>query len=344
MLASHCQRTHWLYPSPPNETLPSTASSNTLAKVPAINGENENAHKTKAAADPVVKTSSANKYGPFASVESSILTSLNEILSETRPEDLTSNNATSTPIAGALSMALNYINRLTLALSPNLTSTNKESLSALGAGSPQLPLNSRILVVSTSGDLANQYVSLMNAMFAAQDARAPIDILKLAGDSVLLQQASYTTGGVFINPYGLPNAAESTASDEPSLDKATEKSKEKKKGNQQFSLLPYLMQALLPDAAARQHLYSPTNPDVDFRAACFCHRKVVDIGYVCSICLSIFCTSDLPDGGTCLTCGTRLQLGGVGEGLVTGDMGKKKEKKKKKNKDGKESGIGSLAT
>lgn len=25
---------------------------------------------------------------------------------------------------------------------------------------------------------------------------------------------------------------------------------------------------------------------MDFRAACFCHKRVVDIGFVCSICLS----------------------------------------------------------
>ena len=31
---------------------------------------------------------------------------------------------------------------------------------------------------------------------------------------------------------------------------------------------------------------SPGNVGVDFRAACFCHRKVVDLGFVCSVCLS----------------------------------------------------------
>lgn len=30
----------------------------------------------------------------------------------------------------------------------------------------------------------------------------------------------------------------------------------------------------------------PTQVNVDFRAACFCHKKVVDVGFVCSICLS----------------------------------------------------------
>ncbi len=51
-------------------------------------------------------------------------------------------------------------------------------------------------------------------------------------------------------------------------------------------LLQYLMMAFLPDTTARRHLVAPTAVGVDFRAACFCHRRVVDVGFVCSICLS----------------------------------------------------------
>lgn len=42
----------------------------------------------------------------------------------------------------------------------------------------------------------------------------------------------------------------------------------------------------LPGPSARRHLTQPTQDQVDLRAACFCHRKIVDIGYVCSVCLS----------------------------------------------------------
>lgn len=42
----------------------------------------------------------------------------------------------------------------------------------------------------------------------------------------------------------------------------------------------------LPDQTSRKHLILPTQVNVDFRAACFCHKRVVDIGFVCSICLS----------------------------------------------------------
>ena len=238
-------------------------------------------------------------------------------------------------------MALNYINRQMLAISHTTNSSSAEAVAAFGAGGAPPPLNSRILVLSTSGDLASQYIPLMNAMFAAQNGRVPIDILKLAGDSALLQQASFTTGGIFIQPDGLPSISQQSSS--KNTKSAPGKGEGMKRQQHQISLLPYLMHALLPDTAARQHIYAPTSPHVDFRAACFCHRRVVDIGYVCSICLSIFCSSDLPGGAVCLTCGTKLQLGEAGESLVTGDSGRKKDKKKKKNKEVRDSGVGSPA-
>ena len=46
----------------------------------------------------------------------------------------------------------------------------------------------------------------MNTTFAAQRLRIPIDILKLAGDTVFLQQASDATKGIYMqprNPQGL---------------------------------------------------------------------------------------------------------------------------------------------
>jgi hypothetical protein len=37
-------------------------------------------------------------------------------------------------------------------------------------------------------------------------------------------------------------------------------------------------------------LVSIPKSQVDFRAACFCHRQLIDIGFVCSVCLSVFCS------------------------------------------------------
>jgi hypothetical protein len=51
-------------------------------------------------------------------------------------------------------------------------------------------------------------------------------------------------------------------------------------------------------------LVYPPKTQVDFRAACFCHRKLIDVGYVCSVCLSVFC-SFTP---ICSTCNCNFQF------------------------------------
>ena len=201
---------------------------------------------------------SANKYRPFAVVESAILRNFAKLLNETKESHLEA--TPTTLIGGALSMALTHINKQTILHAPTAASADSTALAALADSEnthvDRVPLTSRILIVSVSGDLANQYIPVMNSIFAAQRKRIPIDILKLAGDTVLLQQASDATGGVYMKP------------DRPE------------------GLLQYLMMAFLPDVTARTSLIVPSAGGVDFRAACFCHRKVVDIGFVCSVCLS----------------------------------------------------------
>lgn len=201
---------------------------------------------------------SANKYRPFAVVENAILRNLAKLLDETNENHLAA--IPTTLIGGALSLALTHINKQTILHAPTAATAESLSLAALAdsenAHVDRVPLTSRILIVSVSGDLANQYIPVMNSIFAAQRKRIPIDILKLAGDTVLLQQASDATGGVYMKP-------------------------ERPEG-----LLQYLMMAFLPDATARTSLVVPSAGGVDFRAACFCHRRVVDIGFVCSVCLS----------------------------------------------------------
>ena len=44
--------------------------------------------------------------------------------------------------------------------------------------------------------------------------------------------------------------------------------------------------SFLPTPSIRQIVTVPTEDKTDFRAACFCHKHVVDVGYVCSVCLS----------------------------------------------------------
>lgn len=47
-----------------------------------------------------------------------------------------------------------------------------------------------------------------------------------------------------------------------------------------------LQWVFLPDPQTRKKLVLPPANKVDYRAACFCHRELIDIGHVCSVCLS----------------------------------------------------------
>jgi transcription initiation factor TFIIH subunit 3 len=242
VVASHTQRAVWLYPRPatlaPDEDTDMTDSNpSTEIRGQAVNN--------------------ANKYRPFALVEQDLLKSLRALVSSTTDHDLST--STTTQMAGALTLALAFINKATIAYSgANSDPADKPSSDANDGATRGAPrgLRSRIFVLSVSGDLAHQYIPIMNTTFAAQSKRIPIDILKLAGDTVFLQQACDATKGIYMQPR-----------------------------NPQ-GLLQYLMMAFLPDQAVREHLVVPKQEMVDFRAACFCHRNVVDIGFVCSICLS----------------------------------------------------------
>ena len=248
VIASHSHKATFLYPTP-TPAQPESRSSATNGDV-EMNGVGDDTSSHEA--------ESPDKYRPFALVENAILRNFAKLLDET-----TENHLAATPttlIGGALSMALAYINKSYILHAPTSSTAENISLAALAdaenSHTERIPLTSRILIVSVSGDLANQYIPVMNSIFAAQRKKIPIDILKLAGDTVLLQQASDATGGVYMKP-------------------------ERPEG-----LLQYLMMAFLPDATARASLVVPSTGGVDFRAACFCHRKVVDIGFVCSVCLS----------------------------------------------------------
>jgi len=119
----------------------------------------------------------------------------------------------------------------------------------------------RVLVLSVSPDSPYQYISIMNAVFSAQKMSIPIDVCKIFGGEVaFLQQAAHITGGVYLDVEN-PQA-----------------------------LLQYLLFSFLPERYARNYLCLPNKEQVDFRAACFCHKRIIDIGYVCSVCLSIFCS------------------------------------------------------
>ncbi|CAG8126035.1 unnamed protein product [Penicillium salamii] len=284
VVASHTQKAAWLYPS---QTPPASTDQD---------GDVSMSTET---------TPQPNKYRPFRIVEDQVTRNLKELMDSTTATHLHGN--TSTMLAGALTLALSHINRRTIAWAEEHGGANPDDTAAEGtapsnrysASNEDEKLQSRILIVSVSGssDSAHQYIPVMNSIFACQRLHIPIDVCKLSGDAVFLQQASDATKGIYMSltePRGL---------------------------------LQYLMMAFLPDQRSRRHLVLPTRVDVDFRAACFCHRRVVDVGFVCSICLSIFC--EPPPENECLTCGTHLDVGD--HNAKPALLPRRKKKKKKAN-------------
>lgn len=276
IIASHTLRAEFLYPTP-------THRNSTKPDEPDSEAGDANSLDEHFSAD------DANKYRPFRLIQETLVASLSHLLATTPATSLPAVPTTS--IAGALTLALTYSGKQPLLMS-SVAPTNNPSLSKESASPPLL---SRILILSVSGDLAHQYIPIMNSIFACQRLSIPIDIAKIAGDTVFLQQASDATRGTYVkleHPQGL---------------------------------LQYLMMAFLPDQISRRNLVNPTQVGVDFRAACFCHRDVVDVGFVCSICLSIFCSA--PDGGNCLTCGTQLRFGKYGGKPAVRSKKRKKRKR-----------------
>ena len=138
-------------------------------------------------------------------------------------------------------------------------------------------LDCRILVIQGTADSPAQYIPMMNCIFSAQKINIIVDACVLGlTESTFLQQATDLTGGLYLR---LPE-------------------------DSQHVFLQYLLTVYLPDQAARGYLIIPTQTQVDFRASCFCHRNTIDTGYVCSVCLSIFCTAM----SSCTTCHTKFDV------------------------------------
>ncbi|KAJ0616533.1 putative TFIIH subunit Tfb4/GTF2H3, von Willebrand factor A-like domain superfamily [Helianthus annuus] len=129
----------------------------------------------------------------------------------------------------------------------------------------------RILCMHGSQDGSGQYVAIMNSIFSAQRSMVPIDSCVIGSQhSAFLQQASYITGGVYLKP------------------------------QQPDGLFQYLTTVFATDLHSRSYLHLPKPVGVDFRASCFCHKNTIDMGYICSVCLSIFCKHHKK----CSTCGS----------------------------------------
>ncbi|TFY74142.1 hypothetical protein EWM64_g9871 [Hericium alpestre] len=145
-------------------------------------------------------------------------------------------------LVGALAKALCYINRIT-----HTTGSAPED--------PATITDPRILILSVSPDLSTSYIPIMNSIFSAQKLKVAIDVCKVYGpDTVFLQQAAHLTDGSYIF---LERRDALLQSDQTQM-------------------------SFLPPPHIREVLAVPKQDKVDFRAACFCHKNIIDIGFVCS--------------------------------------------------------------
>lgn len=107
----------------------------------------------------------------------------------------------------------------------------------------------------------------MNCLFAAQKGAVLIDALAFK-PSKFLQQAAKLTLGIYM---------------EANLD-------------QNFSSI--LLGFFTADAVSRKSLALEKRKLEESKASCFCHKRSLDVGFVCSVCLSIYC-SFVPICSTC---------------------------------------------
>ena len=123
-------------------------------------------------------------------------------------------------------------------------------------------IKASILIVNENVSVPNsQYVQLMNSVFEAQRNGIKINVLDLnhpaSAGNVLLKQAASITSGYYLNISSVSEVI-------PAL----------------FTFSPEI------SSSSQNILNTFKQESVDFRGSCFCHGKVVDIGYVCSVCLS----------------------------------------------------------
>ncbi|CAO1613831.1 unnamed protein product [Parajaminaea phylloscopi] len=238
----------------------------------------------------------ASTYQHFALVGKALVQGVKRILAEVERSDVLNDGADEseeeTALVKVLSMALNHLNRIHLDAPSTSTTTSStdplppsrstlassgKNASALGSdSSASSSWDSRLLILSSTASASTQYIGLMNCIFAAQRRGIPIDVLKIFGeDTVFLQQATNLTGGIYFR-LNKDDADTNGVAAPPAID--------------QQRLLQTLHTTYLPPPAYRNRLFHlPTLDEVDFRASCFCHGTIVDVGYVCGVCLSIFC-------------------------------------------------------
>jgi hypothetical protein len=109
--------------------------------------------------------------------------------------------------------------------------------------------------------LARQYRHIMNAVFTASKLGVTVDCLDFSrNEAPTMQQACFITKGKYVHGRG---------------------------GSGDDDVLPLLVYHFLPGKAARQHLRTKGETSISFNASCFETGESTNVGYLCSVCLSV---------------------------------------------------------
>lgn len=149
-------------------------------------------------------------------------------------------------------------------------------------------LASRILCLPVAPGHGSQYITVMNCVFAAIRCGLPVDTCSIsvaapgaaaneAQPQMALQQAAHMSKGLFVECPSPRNLGQA------------------------------LITLFLGDLSSRSGMRQPIPETIDLRSTCICHKKPIDRGLVCSVCLAVFCSiSQNLSGGRCTRCNNRL--------------------------------------
>lgn len=80
------------------------------------------------------------------------------------------------------------------------------------------------------------------------------------------------------------------------------------------------LQAYNLNNKSRKHFKMPYLRSTNYATLCNCHKKKIDIGWICSVCLAIYC-QDQKDmyEGVCMFCGCKYDMAGFNQTAIEFD-------------------------
>ncbi|RKP31532.1 transcription factor Tfb4 [Metschnikowia bicuspidata] len=270
-------------------------NSNQVAFIAALPAGTRMLYPNVARSDSEPPLVNAGMYRHFRLVDDTVLREINREL-----EQLLALGAlpTAFSLSGALLLALTYTNRM-LHVDLSISTT---TASAISSTTSAAAMSGRILAVTANDAHDNNYISIMNSMFAAQKMLVPIDVVKLGTrDSPYMQQAADATNGVYLH------------------------------NREPRGLIQTLSTAYFVEPCLRGLVILPTSANVDYKASCFVTGRPVDIGYVCSVCLCILST--IPELDTCPVCKSKFDGAMVARLRQGSVLARKKRKVGEKQKE-----------